>query len=119
VHASGKKYEWASDPEATPIPHLPLSALLYIFRPKGRPSTGFAPSISLADLVSRVSGAQQGTRNHELNATSFLAGKLVRAGKVSPEEAEFTLVQAALSIGLDRHESIATVRSGLRAGQEA
>jgi hypothetical protein len=92
---------------------------LYIFKPKGRPSTGFAPSVSISDLVSRISSAQKGTRNHELNCVSFLAGKLVRSGKISPEEAEHTLVQAALSIGLDSHESRATVRSGLRAGQES
>jgi hypothetical protein len=58
-------------------------------------------------------------RNYELNVAAFMAGKVVRSGSVSLEEAEQCLVDAGISIGLDRHECRATVRSGLRAGQEA
>jgi hypothetical protein len=117
LHASGKRYEWTSDPEATPIPHFPLSGLLYLHKPRARPSWGGAPAVSLSEIVTRVTSALPGTRNHALNAASYLAGKLVRSGQVSEEAAEHTLVEAGLAAGLDRHECTATVRSGLRAGQ--
>jgi putative DNA primase/helicase len=118
VHISGKRYEWIADPETTPIPHLPLSAFLHLYRPRARPSWGGAPSISLTEIVGKISSAVPGTRNHELNAAAYMAGKLVKHGKVSEDEAEQTLIDAGLAIGLDRHECQATVRSGLRAGAE-
>jgi hypothetical protein len=118
VHHSGKRYEWVADPLTTPIPHFPLSALLYLYRPKARPTWGGAPSVSLSEIVGRVASAVPGTRNAELNSAAYMAGKLVRHGKISEDEAEHTLVEAGLAIGLDRHECQSTVRSGLRAGQE-
>jgi hypothetical protein len=117
LHASGKRYEWLADPETTQIPYLPLSCLLYLHKPRARPSWGGSPAVSLAEIVTRVTSALPGTRNHTLNAASYLAGKLVRSGQVSEDAAELTLVEAGLAAGLDRHECTATVRSGLRAGQ--
>jgi putative DNA primase/helicase len=118
IHISGKPYEWVSDPRTTLVPHLPLNTLLHLYRPRARPSWGGAPSISLVEIVGRITAAVPGTRNAELNSAAYMAGKLVKHGKVSEGEAEQTLIDAGLAIGLDRHECQATVRSGLRAGSE-
>jgi hypothetical protein len=43
----------------------------------------------------------------------------VKHGKISEDEAEQTMIDAGLAIGLDHHECRSTVRSGIRAGLEA
>lgn len=118
IHQRGTTYEWTADPETTPIPPVPMGLLLHIYNPRAKPSWGSVPTISISEIVGRVKSAPPGLRNHELNVAAYLAGKTVKSGQSTWEEAENSLLEAGLCIGLKLHECRATVRSGLRAGQE-
>lgn len=118
IHSSGIEYRWLSGPEQK-LHHFPLKALLTLYAPRVRVPRPAPQQHSLRELTDRVSSAQCGTRNNELNAAAYLAGRLIREGAASASEAFRALVQAGMSCGLTKHESELTVRSGLRAGSEA
>jgi hypothetical protein len=68
--------------------------------------------------LDRVLLAQQGSRNHTLNAAAFALGQLVRAGLLRRQFAHDALTLAGLAIGLPDRECAATIRSGLDSGQD-
>jgi len=117
IHASGREYTWAQPPEGA-LSHFPLNGLLMLYKPRVRVPRPVPQTHSLRELTDRVVGAREGTRNNELNAAAFMAGRLIRDGQASQGEAFQALVQAGMSCGLTKHESELTVRSGLRAGAE-
>lgn len=116
VHASGREYQWidAGVPIALPPPWL-LRMLGEKREALLRPDFERQPP-SLDGIVERLERAGEGTRNHALNVAAFQAGKCVRERMCSENEASGQLVYTALNLGLTRHEALATIRSGLRAG---
>lgn len=66
-----------------------------------------------------VSTAVEGTRNDALNVAAFNLGQLVAGGELPPRLVWDALMGAARSNGLDETEATATMRSGLRKGEES
>ena len=75
--------------------------------------------VRLDTLVDPVRAAREGSRNVTLNRQAFLAGKDIRAGKLTPGEIVPLLLSAARSIGLDEREAMQAINSGLRGGERA
>ena len=73
---------------------------------------------SVDGLVASLRGAPQGERNHTLNKTAFIAGKMVEKREISESDAQL-LQQAAREIGLNDKEISATYRSGFNSGRKA
>jgi putative DNA primase/helicase len=63
-----------------------------------------------------IRNAPEGTRNNQLNTSSLKVGSLLCYSTITRQEAGEKLLKAALESGLEESESIATIRSGLRAG---
>lgn len=119
IHASGVEYTWIHSPEDMPLAHFPMAGLLMLYKPKVRVSRPAPHQHDLRELTDRVSRAQPGSRNCELNAAAYMAGRLVRDGLVTEKDALSALIQAAMASGLPERESRITARSGIRAGAEA
>jgi Bifunctional DNA primase/polymerase, N-terminal len=100
--------EQLTEPEATPDPAAsPVAA--------GNPNAYAAAA--LRSELDRVLIAQEGSRNHTLNAAAFALGQLVGAGLLWRQFAQDALTLAGLAIGLPARECAATIRSGLDSGQ--
>jgi hypothetical protein len=107
------------------IAPLPESLLRAIERPEIRPR----PPIVIPAGVDRyalaalrgearaVARAAEGTRNRQLNRSAYNLGTLVGAGWLARPAVEDVLMDAALSCGLSEREALATIRSGLDAGE--
>lgn len=67
----------------------------------------------------RLRDTEVGTRNHTLNRMAFRIGQIVGAGHLDEAQAEQVLLEGAAIIGLGEREAIATVHSGLRAGERS
>lgn len=78
-----------------------------------------APYVSAAlESACRLIGtAQSGVRNDLLNREAYGIGQLI-GEHLSYDQAEGTLISAAIAAGLDRHAARDTVRSGLQAGMK-
>ncbi|MBT5711723.1 hypothetical protein HOI71_11815, partial [Candidatus Poribacteria bacterium] len=72
---------------------------------------------ALRDEVAAVRGAAKGTRNCVLNRAAFSLGTLVGAGALGRGDVERELLTAASMCGLQSAEAIATMKSGLDAGE--
>ena len=70
----------------------------------------------LGRLVAEMERATEGKRNHELNRLSFIAGKMVKEGTTTENEAQRALTEAAQLIGLGESEAVRTFRSGFHNG---
>lgn len=66
-----------------------------------------------------IVSAGQGARNATLNRWGYIVGRAAAAGEVHASDAEQTLLQAAVTAGLDAHEAAYTVRRALRQGGAA
>jgi hypothetical protein len=66
--------------------------------------------------VRRVESATEGERNDTLNVAAFTLGGLVGRDELTREEVEEALKSAAEVVGLEKDESLRTVKSGLDAG---
>lgn len=71
---------------------------------------------ALADECDAVEHEPEGNRNARLNEAAFCVGQIVGAKALMRSEVEPALLDAALKSGLERGESVATIRSGLDAG---
>lgn len=80
------------------------------------PVRGGGGGVNMGALLNPIRMAQPGNRNNALNRQSFLAGRDVRAGKLTHSAAIEHLLGAALAVGLDEREALATIHSGLRGG---
>lgn len=85
------------------------------YRTEQRNSNG----VNVDALLEPVRSAREGGRNHTLNRQAFLAGKDIRAGKLTEGEIVPLLLSAAKSVGLDESEAMRTINSGLRGGGKA
>lgn len=75
--------------------------------------------VNLDALIDPIRFAREGSRNHTLNRQAFLAGKDIRAGKLTENEIVPLLLAAAKATGLDEREAMRTIQSGLRGGGKA
>jgi hypothetical protein len=81
-------------------------------RPAGK---GYAET-ALANEIAAVRSAPEGTRNDTLCRAAFSLGQLVGTGQLGDRRVASELCAAALAVGLDESEAVATVRSGMQAG---
>jgi hypothetical protein len=102
--------EQLTEPQPTPEHAAPPAAA-------GNPNAYAAAA--LRGELDRVLIAQQGSRNHTLNAAAFALGQLVAAGLLRRQFAQDALTLAGLAIGLPSRECAATIRSGLDSGQRS
>jgi Bifunctional DNA primase/polymerase, N-terminal len=125
LHADGHRYRWSTRRRPAPLPRW-LAELLTAARPARRaPLPDPAPgdrsrrylAAALRGEVADVATAQPGTRNDTLNRAAFRLGQLAAAGHGSPDELTGSLLNAALVAGLTEPEALATINSGLTAGQ--
>lgn len=128
-HISGRQYAVLA--RGAEIPALPdwLWARLEPQRP--RPRAGARPVANfhrggdtskwalaaVAGELRRLQEAEPGQRNHTLNRVAFRLGQIIGGGELDEAQVEQMLVQGALSIGLGEREAVATVHSGLHAGE--
>nr|WP_055506809.1 bifunctional DNA primase/polymerase [Nonomuraea pusilla] len=125
--ASHGTYEVLHAPNPAPLPTWLTERLTTPAVPKADTFTGAVPAAyadvsayTLAALrgeVETVLSAATGSRNNTLNAAAFRLGRLVAAGYLPRHLAEACLHHAAELAGLGFHETAATIRSGLDAGQ--
>lgn len=66
--------------------------------------------------IEAVCTAANGTRNHQLNRSTFNLAQLVAGGELDETEVRTNLTAAAQTAGLDDDEITATINSGFRAG---
>jgi hypothetical protein len=124
LHLSGLRYRWQRPLEAQ-LPVLP-QWLEEACRPSvvehGEPvllRAGFDAwaRAALRGEIDEVRHAIEGTRNVSLNRAAFRLGQLTTSGILDEATVTDALLAAALVVGLDDHEAIATIRSGMTAGQ--
>ncbi|MBN1890348.1 MAG: bifunctional DNA primase/polymerase [Thermoflexales bacterium] len=72
---------------------------------------------ALAGELAKLRAAVEGQRNDTLNTAAFSLGQLAGAGLLDRGTVENELTAAGLAVGLGEHEVLATVKSGLDAGQ--
>ena len=73
----------------------------------------------LTKSLETVRGAQNGNRNDTLNRVSYNLGQLVSAGDLDRVTVEGELLNAARAVGLQDHEAIKTISSGLNSGEQS
>lgn len=123
VHASGRRYRWASrQPDApAPLPHWlwpsppPPAPAFHACapRPEGASPYGMAALDAETEAVRRL---VEGQRNDGLNRAAFSLGTLVAGGELAEDLVHRELLTAALAVGLGELEARRTIGSGLRAG---
>ncbi len=122
LHATGERYRWI-DPER-PIAPLPPAWLERLHRPEPSPpalaqrpgETGYG-RVALRGELERLLRAPVGRRNDLLNETVFRLAQLVAGGQIGETTVVDAAVETALLLGLERDETVATVRSAMRAGR--
>ncbi len=72
---------------------------------------------AVARELDAVRNAPEGTRNAALNTAAFNLGQFVGAGHLPYSDTADALFSAGIASGLEQQEVLATVRSGLRAGE--
>lgn len=127
-HASGGRYGVAG--HGGTLPELPgwVKRLLRPPEPARRPPAGPAwrpgpdttawARAAFDGELERLRAAQPGMRNHMLNRVAFRLGQLIAGGNLDEGEVEGALISGAREIGLEEREAVATVHSGLTAGEE-
>lgn len=123
THASGGRYSWLdSAAEMAAAPQwLKQPVRTYVvpdvtgvveFDGEGTPY-GLAV---LRDELDTLRAAQVGTRNHQLNRSTFALAQLVAGGELLEGAARSSVLGVALAIGLDEPESRQTIDSAFAAG---
>jgi hypothetical protein len=128
-HSTGHLYRWAGPDRIAALPDW-LAELLSASIAQRRDPPPAAPvarrgsraeryaQSALAGESRAVATAPRGTRNDTLNRSAFRLGQLAAAGLAAPEELATSLLVAARAAGLPDTEAVATIASGLRAGQQ-
>ena len=124
VHPDGHQYRWinALHEEIAPVPHW-FAQLLVPERRLVLPGAELQRSRAygagaLRRELQRLALAKEGTRNHQLNVSSFNMGRLVAAGAIDEQEVAAALIKEGKRIGLGTTECERTVVSGMTAGME-
>jgi hypothetical protein len=73
---------------------------------------------ALDDEAGKVAMAPNGARNETLNAGAYSMGRLIAGGELDQDEAELTLLEAALRAGLPETEARKTIASGISGGMK-
>lgn len=129
-HATGHRYRWANTHALAPLPPW-LAGLLTPSEPdepapRALPRAANAPGqdraarylqAALDREIAELVRAPVGTRNTTLNRAAFRLGQLVGAGLGDPGQLTTHLLAAARTAGLGEREALATIASGLTAGQ--
>jgi len=120
VRSEGR-YRWVN--WGTPPAELPEWLLVKLRKPEPpkpvpipRSSLDAIGDSLLRQKAEAVATARHETRNHVLNASAYALGRLVGARALDAAEVEAVLAGAARRSGLDEHEIMPTIRSGLTAG---
>jgi len=126
LHALGQRYRWIHRCRPAPLPAwiqelLTTSASPPSATPSSPPRGGSRRrrylAAALRGELSDVASAQRGTRNNALNRAAFRLGRLARPDDATLADVESYLLDAALAAGLTERDALATIDSGLRAGQ--
>jgi Bifunctional DNA primase/polymerase, N-terminal len=126
LHADGHRYRWSARHPPAPLPSWLGELLTVTASPPRRSPLPDLPhsdsrrrylAAAVRSEVAGVAAARPGTRNHTLNRAAFRLGQLAAAGHASLDELTGPLLAAALTTGLTEAESLATINSGLTAGQ--
>lgn len=127
-HYLGTHYRYLDDQARVVLPAAWLDALT-VQRPVRPRATTAAPTYgtpvgdhphglaALDNEAHRVAQAVSGRRNHTLNSAAFNLGQLLDATGLVPDHVRHVLSNAGLHVGLDEHETAATITSGLTSGQ--
>jgi hypothetical protein len=123
LHPSGRRYRWQRPPGAQ-LPAFPRwleeacrSSVVEQAEPVAlRAGLDAWARAALRGEVDEVRHAVEGTRNVTLNRAAFRLGQLTTSGILDEASVAEVLLAAALNVGLDEHEAIATIRSGMGAG---
>lgn len=97
-----------------PTPPQPQRASQSV-RSEGRREAAYARQ-ALERECAAVETAAEGTRNHTLNVAAFNLGQGVGGGWAEREEVEAALLRSAMQSGLEKNESMRTIRSGIESG---
>jgi Bifunctional DNA primase/polymerase, N-terminal len=117
IHHSGRPYRWIDSGVSIALPPIWLLQMLGEKREaKLAKGSDRAPAPSLQGICDRLARTKEGSRNASLNEAAFLAGKTVRAGLASENEAIAALLHHGMALGLAKPECLQTIRSGLKAG---
>lgn len=122
AHISGKPYAWINDITLEAVPNW-LHAM--IREPERRPRVDLPPIVNkdswaetaLRSELNSVTHAPEGRRNYTLNRAAFNLGQIVAGGTLDRSTTSAALVEAGMCSGLSERECLATVASGMRAGQ--
>ena len=124
VHPDGHRYRWinALHEELTPAPPWFIQLLvperrLAVPNAELQRSRAYAVG-ALRRELQRLALTKEGTRNHQLNVSSFNMGRLVAAGAIDEQEVAAALIEEGKRIGLGTTECERTVTSGMTAGME-
>ena len=127
-HASGTHYRYLNDHTRVDLPVAWLDALT-VQRPARPRATTTTPTddcpvgghpyglAALDNEAHRVANAGTGSRNHTLNSAAFNLGQLIEATGLDADHVRHVLTSAGAGVGLNDHETAATITSGLTAGQ--
>lgn len=123
IHPSGTPYAWLNTLDVAQAPAW-VEAVITKPDPAPMVATGGIvtdlanayATTAWAEILRRIATAPAGTRNDQLNAGAYSAGRLIASNLLSRTDAEPALLNAALTTGLRQHESEATIKSGLDAG---
>jgi P4 family phage/plasmid primase-like protien len=98
-------------PEVTTAEELATNAM---------PTASMAPYVqaALQGELGKLALATEGARNNTLNAAAFSLGQLVGARLLDRRIVESKLEAVARAIGLEERETLATIKSGLDAGEK-
>jgi hypothetical protein len=127
LHADGHRYGWRTRRRPASLPSW-LAQLLTATAPRPprraplpSPASGHRAqrylTAALRGELAYVAAAPPGTRNDTLNRAAFRLGQLAGAGHGSLDELTAPLLDAAQAAGLTEPEALATINSGLTAGQ--
>jgi hypothetical protein len=131
IHPNGTRYEWALSPDEVPIGAAPPWLVdLVNGRPVGpghammaRGGRTVGPSIATAygsrvleAQCGRLSLAQEGTRNDQLNQSAYVLGLIAADGHLDIGVVIQALLYVARQTGLGDLEAERTIESGLAAG---
>jgi bifunctional DNA primase/polymerase-like protein len=124
VHPDGHRYRWINPlhEELAPAPQWFIQLLvperrLAVPNAELQRSRAYAVG-ALRRELQRLALAKEGTRNYQLNASSFNMGRLVAAGAIDEQEVAAALIKEGKRIGLGTTECERTVTSGMTAGME-
>lgn len=121
---TGNPYTWRVSPTEIAPPPIP-AWLASLLRPPPPPPpvpywamTEGRAAAAVENAISAVQNAPAGQANDLLNRQAFRLGVWVGRGKLHASDAEAGLLAAASCRRMPVREAIATIRSGLRAGQQ-